>query len=463
MKLFLIGSGLVTVFLLASRHPYVQDLLGNRSAEANYQEFCASCHGADLRSFVEGDWLYGKSYNDVFKAIKLGYDDDGMPAYDTTFTDQEIGALTSYILTTIEDVTADDLDKNASYDDIVETDEMQVRLETVVDGLGIPWGLAFLPNGDMIINEREGKISRYSSADGLQEISGGPEVKSAGQGGLLDVEIHPDFSDNQWIYFSFSKAKGGDGTTAIMRARLEGNHLVDQEEIFEALPYVSTKRHYGSRMEFDRDGYLFLSVGDRGRRDDHPQFLNNFPGKIHRIHDDGSIPEDNPFVDQVDAVKSIWSWGHRNPQGLVIHPETGRMWANEHGPRGGDEVNEIVKGENYGWPVISYGINYSGTKFTDLTHNDGMLQPKHYWVPAIGVCGMAFVTGDRYPAWKGDILNGSLAFDYIHRLKMDESEVVSEEKLFKNVGRLRDIKMGNDGYIYFTVEGPGRVIRIVPI
>ena len=463
MKAGLIIAALLGLTYFGLNHPYIKDLAGNRGAAENYQEYCANCHGEDLRTFVDRTWLYGNSWNEVYNSIKYGNDDDGMPAYDTTFNESELSDLTSYILNAIEDLTSNDLKKNRVDGDIIATKDQKVQLEVLTADLEVPWGLAFLPNGDFLVTERDGGFFRFNEQSGLRPISGAPEVKAAGQGGLLDVELHPDFASNRLIYLSYSKPKGRNATTAILRGELQGDELVNVQDIYVAEPAVSTRRHYGSRLEFDRAGYLFFSVGDRGRRDDHPQDLRNGSGKIHRIHDDGRIPQDNPFVDDPKADGSIWSYGHRNPQGLVMHPETGIMWSNEHGPRGGDEVNEIEKGQNYGWPVISYGINYSGTKFTDLTHKEGMLQPKHYWVPAIGVCGMAFVTGDRYPAWKGNIMNGSLAFGYVHRLELDGSKIIGEEKIFSEIGRVRDVKMGPDGYLYITAENPGRIIRVIPI
>lgn len=430
--------------------------------EANYQEYCASCHGDNLRTFIDRQWIYGNSWNEVFRGIKYGYPDDGMSAYDTTFTDTEISELTDYILRGIETMTSEDFEERPDFSGVIRSEALNFRLDTVVGGLGIPWGLAFLPDGDLLITERSGAFHRFREGEPLHEISGAPAVRARGQGGLLDVEVHPDFEDNQYIYLSYSKPVGNDQTTAVIRARLENDRLQDQQVIFEAKPALGTRHHYGSRLEFDRDGYLYLSVGDRGRRDQNPQSLDNHCGKIHRIHPDGSIPKDNPFVDTPGAVPTIYSYGHRNPQGLTLHPETGLIWSNEHGPRGGDEVNIIQKGNNYGWPVISYGINYNGTKFTDLTHKEGMEQPEWYWVPAIGVCGMTFVSGDRYPAWEGDLLSGSLAFEYLSRLKMEGDKVIGEEKLLKNIGRLRDVKMGNDGYIYITVENPGYVLRLMP-
>mgnify|MGYP005666328365 CR=1 FL=1 len=432
------------------------------NAAANYKTYCAGCHGEQLKTFVDRKWIYGNSWNEVFKAIKFGYPDDGMPAYDTTFTDTEINDLVDYILGGIENLTIKDFEKKPDWTGIVASEEMKFQLDTVVSGLGVPWGLAFLPNGDMLITERSGKFSRYRKGEELHAIKGTPEVLAKGQGGLMDVEVHPDFAKNKWVYLSYSKPKGGNATTAVMRARLVNDQLVDQKVIFEALPYESTRHHYGSRLEFDRKGQLYISVGDRGRRDRNPQNLDNHCGKIHRINDDGSIPKDNPFINKKGAIPSVFSYGHRNPQGLAMHPETGEIWAAEHGPRGGDEVNLIRKGRNYGWPVISYGINYNGTIFTDHTEQEGMEQPEHYWVPSIGTCGLTFINSDQYPNWDGDLLAGSLRFQYLARLKMEDGKIVGEEKLLKKIGRLRDVKMGHDGYIYFTVEDPGYVLRILP-
>lgn len=463
MKKFILpGIIILSIGFIFLNFLYPQLIPIDRNAETNYQEYCASCHGENLKSFVDRKWLYGNSWNEIYAGIRDGYPDDGMVAYDTTFTDNEMAALTDYILRGIEGLTRDDFRDRPDWSGTIVSERMNFRIEEVVSGLGVPWGLAFLPNGDMLITEREGSLSLYSSGE-LQKISGVPTVRDQGQGGLLDVEVHPEFTENQMIYLSFSKPNGSDNTTAVMRAKLEMNQLTNPEIIFEATPSVSTRHHYGSRLEFDKEGYLYVSVGDRGRRSQHPQYLNNHCGKIHRLHDDGSIPDDNPFVDERGAKASIYSYGHRNPQGLAIDPETGVIWENEHGPRGGDEINIIEKGKNYGWPVISYGINYNGTKFTDLTEKEGMEQPQHYWVPAIGVCGLEVVTGDRYPAWKGDLLSGSLAFQYLSLINIENGKVVGEEILLKNIGRLRDVKMGNDGFIYFTCEDPGRVYRIIPL
>lgn len=437
------------------------------AAKADYAEYCAGCHGKQMQAFVDRKWKYGKGDDDLFKAIKQGYPDDGMPSYDTTFTDQEIRELVAYIQTGIKNVDQYEFEPEEKPTGIVRTESISIRLDTVASGLTNPWGMTFLPNGDILFTEIEGKLFRLTSDGEKQNISGVPEVLAAGQGGLLDVELHPQFEENNWIYLSYSKPKEEGGrtlaTTAVMRAKLQGNRLNEQEVIFEALPYSRTRHHYGSRLEFDPNGYLFVSVGDRGNRDENPQNLDNHCGKVHRLYDDGRIPEDNPFVGQTGAMPSIYSYGHRNPQGLARHPETGVMWEHEHGPRGGDEVNIIEKGKNYGWPVISYGINYNGTTFTNKTAQEGMLQPELYWVPSIAPCGSTFVTGDRYPDWKGDLLVGSLRFDYVNRCIIENNKIVGEEKLFPNIGRIRAIEMGRDGYIYISVEDPGYIFRVLPV
>ena len=434
-------------------------------AAANYKTYCAGCHGEKLESFVNRKWVYGNSWNEVYKAIKDGYPDDGMVAYDTTFTKKELAALTDYILIGIERVVADQLDERTNYDGVVTSEELDFRVETVVDDLSIPWGIDFLPSGEMLITERGGDFFLRKNNGNLQEIKGVPAVKSRGQGGLMDVTIHPDFAENKWVYLTFSKPnpdRSNTTTTAVARGKLNGNRLTDVEEIFVAEPYLPTNHHYGSRVVFDKEGFIYVSVGDRGRRDQNPQSLGNHCGKIHRLYDDGRIPADNPFAGQKAAMGSIYTYGHRNPQGLAMHPETGEIWEHEHGPRGGDEVNRLQSGNNYGWPMISYGINYNGTQFTDATAKEGMVQPAAYYVPSIAPCGADFVTGDRYPGWENNFLVGSLRFDYIDRCVIKDNQIVHQERLLKNIGRMRDIQMGPDGYIYFATEDPGKIYRILP-
>ena len=345
----------------------------------------------------------------------------------------------------------------------VDTPEkMPFTAELLIDELSIPWGMTFLPDGRMLVTEKSGELIHFK--DGKKTtISNVPDVYTRGQGGLLDVEAHPDYENNGWIYISYSskKGKGKGGNTALMRAKLEDNTLEDIELLYKAGPNTTKGQHFGSRIVFDNDGYLFLSIGERGARDENPQDITRDGGKIYRFFDDGKIPEDNPFVGKDGAKTAIYSYGHRNPQGLAKNPETGEIWDNEHGPKGGDEINVVKAGANYGWPVITYGVNYSGTPITDKTEMKGMEQPIHYWVPSIAPSGMAFVTSENYGDWKGSVLVGSLKFQYLERLSMDGKKVIKREKFMGDLGRVRDVKEGPDGLIYVAVEGKG-VYKLVP-
>ena len=334
---------------------------------------------------------------------------------------------------------------------------------TVADGLEHPWSIAFLPDGDMLLTEQPGRL-RIVRAGSLLEASvpGVPEVFYRGQGGLLDVVPHPDFESNRLLYLSYSKPLPGDegSTTAIIRGRFENDELTGVEELFEA--DTRGRGHYGSRIAFDGNGYMFFSVGDRqvpprGDLEAHPaQDVSNNHGTINRLHDDGRVPADNPFVGQEGARPEIWSYGHRNPQGLVIHPETGDIWANEHGPEGGDEVNISQPGSNYGWPVIGFGVDYgSGSAIHGGTRRTGMEEPLYVWVPSVGVSGMMLYTGDKFPDWRGSLFNGGLSGESVTRLTLGEegSEIMNAETLVQRMGRVRDIRQGPDGYIYVAIDG----------
>lgn len=436
----------------------------NADPAQNYKNYCAGCHGELMEAFVDRKWKYGSDKKSLVHAINIGYPNDGMPGFDTAFTDKEVEELADYIMEGLKTVQRFDFAKQKEQKTTYSGDGMNIQLETVIGGLKSPWGLAFLPNNDILFTEKTGQLYRFSKPNKLNKISGVPDVIAEGQGGLMDVIFHPDFKKNKTIYLSYSKPKEEAGkklaTTAIMRAVLENDQLTQQKIIFEAYPYTTTRHHYGSRMVFGNDGMLYFSVGDRGNHNQYPQDVQYDPGKIHRIKDDGSIPADNPFVNTANARKSIYSIGHRNPQGLVKHPETGELWSHEHGPRGGDEINLIQKGKNYGWPVISYGINYNGTTFTDKTALPGMEQPLLYWIPSIGPSGMTIVNSNKYKKWKGDILSGSLRFKYLNLSKLDGRKVTDKAILFENIGRLRDVKMGNDGFIYISVENPGTIYRL---
>lgn len=347
--------------------------------------------------------------------------------------------------------------------EFISQDNLGYKAETVVDGLDIAWGMEFLPDGSILIAEQEGKMILFKDGKKTQ-VKNVPEVMYENQGGLLDLKLHPDYVNNGWIYFSFSGNVENDdkgSNTTIMRARLKDNELVDKELIYKATPNTKKGHHFGSRIEFDKDGYLFFSVGDRGNRDVNPQDINRDGGKIYRLHEDGSIPSDNPFVQTTGAKAAIYSYGHRNPQGMAMNRETGEIWVHEHGPQGGDEINIIKAGKNYGWPLITYGINYDGSEITKDTDLPGMEQPLHFWVPSIAPSGMAFINSDRYPGWKGNLLVGSLKFQYLDLVFLENGKVVKEEKLIEGMGRVRTVKEAPDGYIYVSIEQLG-IVKLVP-
>ncbi len=356
------------------------------------------------------------------------------------------------------------------------------RVVTVADGLLQPWSMAWLPGGDMLVTEKPGRLRIVRDGRLLPEaVPGVPEVLYTGQGGLFDVLPHPNFSENRWVYLSFAKPVGDSSSTAIVRGRFENDQLTNVVEIFtaQALGFG----HYGGKMVIDDDGYLFLTAGERqaparGDLAAHPaQDLTNHQGVIIRLHDDGSVPSDNPFVGRSDALPEIWSYGHRSPQGLVIHPETGDLWESEHGPQGGDELNLIEPGKNYGWPVIGRGTNYGsiGSPIHGAIGQEGMQQPTHFWVPSIAASGLMVYTGDKFPGWYGSIISGALAGEQLARLHMsdDYREVIVEETLAYNMGRIRDVRQGPDGYIYLAISdgnGGGRgdfeptaIVRLEPI
>ncbi|MDG1729875.1 MAG: PQQ-dependent sugar dehydrogenase [Algibacter sp.] len=342
-----------------------------------------------------------------------------------------------------------------------EPTDLKYTTELVVPELNIPWGMTFLPDNSMVITEKSGELIHFKNGT-KTNIEGVPEIYVRGQGGFLDIKTHPNYKNNGWIYMTYSSAEGeGDGgNTALARAKLNDITLVDFEVLYKAELNTKKGQHWGSRIEFDDDGYLYFSIGDRGNRDVNPQDITRDCGKIYRLNDDGSVPQDNPFVNESGAKTAIFSYGHRNPQGMVKNPFTGAIWINEHGPKGGDEINIIQKGKNYGWPVISYGINYSGTSFTEITEKEGMEQPLFYWVPSIAPSGMAIVSSDKYPNWKGNLLVGSLKFSYLERLILENEKVVKREKLFEGIGRVRNVLQAPDGNIYIAFEGKG-IYKIV--
>lgn len=353
----------------------------------------------------------------------------------------------------------------AGAEQIEVSQEATLKVERIAGGLSHPWGLAFLPDGRFLVTERGGRLYLLD-ADGGQrrQVAGLPDIEPRGQGGLLDVALHPDFADTPWVYISYAGPGDGGVGTEVARGRWNGQDLEDTEVIFRLQPKSRAGQHFGSRLVFDDAGRLYVTLGDRGNRP-RAQDLDDHAGSVVRIDDDGSIPADNPFVDRADARPEIFSYGNRNVQGAALHPETGELWTHEHGPRGGDEINIIRAGVNYGWPVITYGVNYgTGSAIGEGTHKEGMAQPLYYWDPSIAPSGMAFYTADRIPGWQGDLLVGSLKFATLVRLELDGEEVVHEERLLQgDLGRIRDVRQGPDGLVYLlTDEDDGGLYRLGP-
>ncbi len=343
--------------------------------------------------------------------------------------------------------------------------ETPVAITTVAKGLAHPWSLAFLPDGRMLVTERSGRL-RYVAADGQVSapLAGVPAVHATNQGGLLDVVLDPAFATNSTIYLSFAeRGEGDENGTAVARARLDGMRLQDVTVIYRQQPKFASGHHFGSRLVFSRDGALFVTQGDRNKFREGVQDLATDIGKVVRILPDGSIPGDNPFVGRKDARPEIWSYGHRNIQGAALHPQTGELWTHEHGPRGGDEINVTRAGRNYGWPVITYGREYHGPAIGEGTQRQGMEQPLHYWVPSIAPSGMAFHSGNGYPAWKGQLFVGALAARQLVRLEFDPDGSLRSEERIAIDQRVRDVREGPDGALYLlTDEDAGALLRVVP-
>ena len=355
---------------------------------------------------------------------------------------------------------------SAAQAETFRTEKHEVRVVTVAKGLSHPWGLAFLPDGRMLVTERPGRM-RIVAMDGRVSppLAGVPEVYARGQGGLLDVALHPDFARNRLVYFSYAEpGPGGAGTAAAM-ARLsdDGARLENLKVVFRQQPKSEGGNHFGSRLVFARDGRLFITIGERYQME-LAQDISVNRGQVIRIEADGRIPADNPFVNRNGARPEIWSYGHRNPQGAALHPQTGKLWTVEHGPAGGDEVNIPLPGRNYGWPVIGYGNHYNGRPIGVGTHKEGMEQAVYYWNPAIAPSGMDFYTGDKFPGWRGNMLIAVLKEQMLVRLELSGEKVVREERMLRGIGdRLRHVRMGPDGYVYLlTDESDGRILRLEP-
>ncbi|WP_372794117.1 PQQ-dependent sugar dehydrogenase [Pontiella sp.] len=448
-------------------------ILGKTSAEL-YQEHCSHCHGiafqgGNAQSLIDGIWQFGESTGHISRNIKFGITHLGMPAYADTLTDQEIRGLVDFLKKAESQADPEPLPLPT----YLQTLDYEIQVDVFAEGLDTPWDIAFLNKDTALITERSGNLRVY--ADGRlysKPVEGTPEVVAEGQGGLLAVAFDPDYAEegNQWVYLAYShgleigpNGRKAPAMTRIVRGRIDGNRWQDEEVIFEAPheTYRTTRHHYGTRIVFDQNKDLYFSIGDRGTGMN-AQDPTRPNGKIHRIQRDGKIPRDNPYRRTKDAVKSIYSLGNRNPQGLVFHPETDELWASEHGPLGGDEINLIASGKNYGWPVITYGRNYNGSVISELTHKEGMEQPVWYWNPSTAVCGIDFYSGDLFPKWNNKLIVGALKYEDVRILSIEGHRVMHEEVILKNAGRVRDVCCGPDGAVYIVLNSPGTILKLTP-
>ncbi len=446
---------------------------GQNAAEL-YQTHCASCHGdqfqgGSAQSLADEVWQFGSTTEHIDWNTKNGIVHLGMPAFRETLTDPEIRQITAYLL----DAEKKERAITPFIPKVLHTLDYEINVDVWAEGLEIPWSLAFLDSKTALVTERSGRLRVIENGRlHSQPIIGTPEVLAEGQGGLLAVAFDPDYAaeGNQWIYLAYShglelqpNGKRAAAMTKLARGRIDGNHWVDEEVLFEAPheTYRTTRHHFGTRIIFDAEGNLYFSIGDRGTGA-HAQDLSKPNGKIHRIRRDGSIPRSNPFRRNKTAMRSIFSYGHRNPQGLAFHPETGLLWVAEHGPLGGDELNLVLSGANYGWPIITYGKNYNGTPITEFVRKEGLQQPAFYWTPSTAVCGIDFYHGELFPKWNNKLLVGALKYEDLRLLNIEKNRVMHEEIILQNSGRVRDVVCGPDGAIYVVLNNPGTILRLSP-
>jgi aldose sugar dehydrogenase len=464
-------TSLLLVFLLLPSHAQAPDVA------KLFEQHCASCHGSDLKggqtdSLLDDQWRHGNGDDEtLFRIIRDGDEPNGMPPMKGDLNDADIRALVIYIREKAAQAKREQTTfAQPSENEIVQSRAHSFRLKTVVAGLSTPWSLAWLPDGRMLVTELAGTLRIVENGKLKPEsVTGTPRVRYKGQGGLMEVALHPGYATNGWVYLAYTEAgtnaetRDG-GMTTIVRGRLKENRWTDEQTIWRA-PLWSFRDggvHFGCRLVFDGSGHLFFPHGERGRMHD-AQDLTRPNGKVHRVFDDGRIPPDNPFFGASNAIASIWSYGHRNPQGLDLHPVTSELWSVEHGPRGGDELNLVRKGLNYGWPIITYGMNYNGTPITALTAKEGLEQPVIHWTPSIAVCSARFYRGDKFPRWKNQLFVTALAQEELRRLVLDGHRVAEQEVIFKNIGRVRDVATGPDGLLYVALNKPDKVVRLEPV
>lgn len=456
-------------------HAFPVALLRARPDKASelYLENCASCHGSSFEgglggNLVDGVWNHGDSDEAMARVISQGLSDLGMPAFEKKLSNEQIRSLVVFLREKEKAArTQSSPPPRPNEGGVVNSREHAYKVETFIDtGLKTPWSLAFLPDGRRLVTERPGTLRIVDANGNLlpEPVAGTPKVVELGQGGMLDVCVSPDFAKDGWIYLAFADPLEEDKNRAmlkIVRGRLRDNAWTDEQVIFRAAPefYTSAGVHFGTRMVLD-GGYLYFIVGERGGMMQ-AQDTSRPNGKIYRVFPDGRIPEDNPFAEDKNAIPGIWTYGHRNPQGLAIDPRDHALYATEHGPRGGDEFNLVRRGANYGWPVICHGMNYDGSPLTGLTEKEGMEQPLLHWTPSIAACGLACLTGEKFPNWKYDFFAGGLRGE-LHRIRVQNGNVVADEILLSGLGRIRDVRSGPDGFLYIVLNQPDRIVRLVP-
>ena len=451
---------------------------GGNPAVPVYAQYCAGCHGPTLQggaatSLIDDEWKHGADDPAITRTIADGVPGTPMIAFKTILDELQIRQLVYYIRQQAAAAKGKPEVKVDPDGHVVKSEKQTVKLEVVAKGLETPWGIAFLPDGRMLVTERPGRLRIVDKGQLLPPVTGTPAVWNRQDGGLLDVEVHPQYAKNGWIYLAYAEAGPAGPTetsmTAIVRGKIRDNAWVDEQPIFKAPPelFYAGNSHYGTRFIFDRDGHLFYTIGERGRPED-AQDLSKPTGKIHRVNDDGSAPKDNPFTGKPGVVATIWSYGHRHPQGLAFDPVTGALWSSEHGPQGGDELNRIERGGNYGWAVVSNGLQPGITK----AEQEGMISPVAYWNPALGPAGITFVSSPAYPGWRNNLFVTGLAGQQLRRLEIAGNTVTRQEVIFNEFGRVRDIVQGPDGYLYVSVNLPGQrlsdttagvVVRMVPV
>jgi glucose/arabinose dehydrogenase len=428
---------------------------------------CAVCHGNRGQGGLGGpldseEWQHAPDDASRARIIADGLPDLGMQAYKGVLSEQEIRSLVIFIreLQTLAGPASPVPDATGVH----RTQRAIFRVETVAVNPGKMWGVTFAPDGRFLVTEIEGAL-RWIDADGTLHppVEQTPASVRLGQGGMLDVALDPDYAENGWIYLVFAHGEDGKAMTSLVRGRIRDNHWQEEEVLFRARTEDLSRSgaHFGSRIVF-QDDYVFFSIGDRGAQQE-AQNLERPNGKIFRLHRDGRIPADNPFTDQ-SPYPAIWSYGHRNPQALAFRPGTDELWSTEHGPRGGDELNQILQGRNYGWPRVTFGMNYNGTPITEHTQLPGMEPPVWHWTPSIAVCGMAFVQGGRYPDWQGDLMVGGLRSEVLERIRLKDHAVEEREVVLQGLGRVRDVKQAPDGTLYLILESKGsRLVRLIPV